>query len=93
MSRQEVADFVFQAVADGASSVTLSVAETMCNPERVAQVHAFIDAAKEARRLFDEGADRAAIGERVSPEGRAKLWDAWCGYLGPESSRGGRRGS
>ncbi len=91
MSLQQIADFVFQAVADGANSVALSVAETMCNPERVAQVHAFIGAAKEAKRLFDEGVARDVIGERVSPEGRARLWEGWCGYLGPESTRGGRQ--
>jgi hypothetical protein len=91
MSVPEVEDFVYQAVADGANAVTLSVAETMCNPERATQVQAFIRAGKEAKRLFDEGVSRAEIGERVSPEGRQKLWECWCGYAGPKSSRGGHR--
>jgi hypothetical protein len=55
MSMQEVEDFVFQSCADGASGVTTNVAETMCSPERVEQVHAFIRAGKECkRRLFEE---------------------------------------
>jgi len=91
MTVQDVEDFVFQAAADGAGGVTLSIAETMCSPERVTQVHAFIRAAKEAKRLFDDGIGRREIGGRVSPSGRQKLWDCWCGYAGPRSSRGGYR--
>ena len=93
MSAQDVEDFVFQACADGASSATTTIAATMCNPECVEQVHAFIAAGKECKRLAAEGYSRAEIGERVSPEGREKLWDKWCGYLGPESTRGGARAS
>ena len=91
MSLQDVADFVFQAAADGASGVTMTIAEAMCSPEGVAQVHAFIVAAKEAKRLCDEGTPRPEIAARVSPEGREQLWEGWCGYAGPRSSRGGYR--
>ena len=79
MTTRDVEDFVFQSCADGASSVTLVVAEIMCTDEGVAQTHAFIRAAKEAKGLVEEGASREEIGERVSAEGRAKLWDGWCG--------------
>jgi hypothetical protein len=91
MSAQDVEDFVFQSAADGASGVTTYVAEMTCNEESVPKVHAFIGAAKEAKRLIDEGCSRQEVGQRVSPEGRAKLWDQWCGYLSPMSSRGGAR--
>jgi hypothetical protein len=91
MSVQEVEDFVFQSAADGASGVITYVAEAICNEESVPKVHAFIRAAKEAKRLVAEGCPREEIGQRVSPEGRAKLWDQWCGYLSPLSSRGGAR--
>jgi len=91
MSAQDVEDFVFQSAADGASGVITYVAETMCNAETVPKVHAFIRAAKEVKRLVDEGCPRAEIAQRVSPAGRANLWDAWCGYLSPRSSRGGAR--
>ncbi len=79
MTTRDVRDFVFQAVADGASRVHSNVAETMCDPASVEKVHAFIDAAKEAERLLDAGASRAEIGERVSPEGKTKFWDHWWG--------------
>ena len=42
------------------------------------------------RAPLSEGATREEIGALVSPAGREKLWDGWCGYLGPKSSRGGR---
>jgi hypothetical protein len=90
MDCQEVEDFVYQAVADGASGVHTILAETMCAPEVVEKVRAFIRAAKETERLLSEGATREEIGALVSPAGREKLWDGWCGYLGPKSSRGGR---
>ena len=77
MSCQDVADFVFQAVADGASSVFTYASVTMCNEPMVEKVHAFIRAAKEAKQLFDSGVSREEIGEAVSPGGREKLWDAW----------------
>jgi hypothetical protein len=91
MSVQDVEDFVFQSAADGASGVITYVAEAICNEESVPKVHAFIRAAKEAKRMVDEGCPREEVGQRVSPEGRAKLWDQWCGYLSPLSSRGGAR--
>ncbi len=82
MSVQEVEDFVFLACADGASSVTTHVAETMCNEERIRQVEAFIRAGKEAKALVADGCPREEIRQRASEEGRAKLWDGWCGYKG-----------
>ena len=91
MSVQEVEDFVFQSAVDGANGVITYIEAVMCEPETVPKVHAFIGAAKEAKRLLDEGCTREELAQRVSPEGRARLWDAWCGYLGPRSSRGGAR--
>lgn len=91
MSLQEVADFVFQACADGASGVTLVLGEVLCTDFGAAQVATFIEAGKEARALVEQGLAREEIGARVSPEGRVKLWEGWCGYNGPLSSRGGAR--
>jgi hypothetical protein len=93
MSVQEVEDFVYQSAADGASSVVTYVAEGMCNDDGVAKVHAFIRAGKEAKRLVAEGCSREEIGQIVSAEGKQKLWEGWCGYLSPESTRGGKRRS
>ncbi|NDK15357.1 MAG: hypothetical protein COY42_34985 [Armatimonadetes bacterium CG_4_10_14_0_8_um_filter_66_14] len=91
MSVQEVEDFVYQSAADCASSVCSYVAEGMCNDAGVAKVHAFIRAGKEATRLVAEGCTREELGQRVSAAGRAKLWEGWCGYLSPESTRGGKQ--
>ncbi len=77
MDCQDVSDFIFQAVADGASYVFTHAASTMCNPETVKKVHTFIDAAKQAERMLEEGASRDRIGECVSDEGKKKFWDHW----------------
>ena len=89
MSVQEVEDFVFQSAADGACGVMTYVAETMCDDIHVQKVHAFIRAAKEAKQLVVEGCPLSELADRVSPEGRRKLWEGWCGFLSPRSSRGG----
>ena len=93
MSVQDVEDFVYQAAADGANSVVSYVAESMCHEGCVPKVHAFIRAGKHAKRLVEEGRSREEIGQLVSAGGRQKLWEGWCGYLGPESTRGGKRRS
>jgi len=73
----DVSDFVFKAVADGASFVITLVAATMCNDETVKKVHAFIEAAKEVERMLNQGATRQHIGRCVSKAGTKKFWDHW----------------
>ncbi|MEI6503563.1 MAG: hypothetical protein WCP21_21335 [Armatimonadota bacterium] len=92
MTVQETSDFVFMAAADGANGVTTVVAEETCNDKGVTMIHAFIAAGKEAKLLLDEGCSREELRDRVSAEGKARLWERWCGYNGPLSSRGGARG-
>ncbi len=89
MTVPEVEDFVYLSCADGAASAFTHVCAGMCNPERIEQVHAFIRAGKQAKRLVSEGWTRAEIRRLVSPENREGFWERWCGYLGPNSTRGG----
>lgn len=89
MNPQECRDFVYLAAADGASSVHGVVAETMCNEPHVRKVEAFLEAAADAKAALDAGCSREELRDRASAAGRAKLWEGWCGYLGPRSSRGG----
>ena len=77
MTPGDVEDFVYQAVADGASTVHCNVAGSLCDQAGVQQIHAFIRAAKEAQRLFEAGAARDEIAQRVSAEGKTKFWDHW----------------
>ena len=51
--------------------------EEMCDEETVAKVQVFIGAAKKVASLFEKGATREEIGERVSPEGRERFWAHW----------------
>ena len=79
---QAVRDWVFQAVADGASAVFTYIEASMCEPETVPKVHAFIEAAREAERILGSGSTgpagtRADVGALVSPAGRARFWDHW----------------
>jgi len=77
MTRRDVWDFVFQAAADGASSVFTYVCATMCNDASVLKVHAFAEAARDAKRMRDAGADPPELAKMVSPEGRRKFWEQW----------------
>jgi len=74
MTAQEVRDWVFQAAADGASSVFTYISAMMCDTATVPKVRAFIEAAKEATRMFEAGATTADVGRNVSEAGRRKFW-------------------
>ncbi len=77
LSCAEVRDWVFQAVADGASSVFTHIEGLMSREPQVTKVTAFINAAKQAKTMLDSGATRADVGACVSADGRAKFWDHW----------------
>ncbi|MHB0878083.1 MAG: uroporphyrinogen decarboxylase/cobalamine-independent methonine synthase family protein [Anaerolineae bacterium] len=77
MSADDVRDFVFQSVADGACAVFTYAEASICREPHVAKVAAFIAAAKEVERCLDAGGSREEIGSWVSPAGRAKLWGHW----------------
>ena len=77
MHCQDVQDWVFQAVADGASSVITIIEALMCAEEHVPKIRAFIHAAREAKRMLDAGAARTEVGALVSADGKRKFWDHW----------------
>lgn len=72
MSCQDVEDFVYQAVADGASYVFTFIEAVMCDEITAKKVRAFITAASQAQKLLNEGVTREEIGRRVSAQGRSK---------------------
>ena len=77
MTPQDVADFVFQAVADGANGVHTHIEAAMVNDTAVEKIHAFIQATKQVERMLDDGATREDVGQCVSDDGRDKFWDNW----------------
>lgn len=77
LSESDVRDWVFQAAADGASSVFTYVCAGMGTPVMVRKVHAFIAAAKDVKRMLDAGASRGDVGKEVSAAGRRRFWDHW----------------
>jgi len=77
LSPDDVRDFVFQAVADGACRVFTYVENLLVHEPQRSKVFAFIEAAKEVERALKEGASRSDVAGMVSERGRAKFWDHW----------------
>ena len=77
MTSQEAADFVYQAVADGASGVFTYVSNGMCSGEAVEKVYSFIRACKNVEKMLSEGVPRREIGKLVSDGGKKKFWVEW----------------
>ncbi|MCK5805508.1 MAG: hypothetical protein KAI66_21935 [Lentisphaeria bacterium] len=73
----EVRDWVFQTVADGASSVFTHIEALLCRDENVPKVNAFIAACREVQAMLESGATRDDLGAEVSASGRARFWDHW----------------
>jgi len=47
------------------------------DPDTVAKVKAFKEAASNAKDMLDKGVSREEIGKLVSAEGRKKFWAQW----------------
>ena len=77
LTETEVKEWVFQAVADGASQVFSYVCAGMCTQPMLRKVQAFTEACRESKRMLDSGATRADVGGNVSPAGRARFWARW----------------
>ncbi|MDD5599224.1 MAG: uroporphyrinogen decarboxylase family protein [Victivallaceae bacterium] len=77
LSVQNMADFVYQAVADGASGVFTYIANGMCNHEAAEKISSFIAACKNVEKMLAAGATRREISELVSESGRKKFWAEW----------------
>lgn len=77
LSIQDVKDWVYKAVEDGASNVFTGITHIMLDPNTVAKVKAFKEAASNAKNMFDKGVSREEIGKLVSTEGRKKFWNSW----------------
>lgn len=73
----EVRDFVFKAVADGACAVFTYVEGLLVQEPQRSKVFAFIEAAKQVEKALGEGATPADIAGFVSDEGKAKFWEHW----------------
>lgn len=74
MDTQAVSDFVFQAAADGASSVFTIIEGTLSNTQGRDKILAFKQAGEEAARVLEEGGSRADLEHYVSPAGKERFW-------------------
>jgi len=69
MSCQDVEDFVYRAVAAGASYVFTYIEAVMCDDSTAQKVQAFIGVAKQAEKLLREGGTRDQIGQCAGTHG------------------------
>jgi hypothetical protein len=77
LSPANVSDFVYQAIADGASGVFTYITHGMCNNESVKKIHSFISACKEAEQILKKGGSIQEIGKMASSEAKKRFWDNW----------------
>lgn len=77
LTADDVRDFVFQAVADGACAVFTYVESLLVHEPQRSKVFAFIEAAQEVERALAQGATQADLAGHVSEAGRTKFWDHW----------------
>ena len=75
MDEELVRDFLFQAAADGASSLFTIIEGTLSNDEGHDKVMAFKKAGEEAERLLAEGCSRQKLGSYVTEHGKERFWD------------------
>jgi len=77
MTTRDVSDFVFQAVADGASYVFTCIEFVMCRPETIEKIRVFNDSAEKAKQMLDAGKNKEDVAKLVSADGRKKFWANW----------------
>ncbi len=77
MDEQDVHDWVFKAVAEGASYVFTHVATHMTNKETVGKVEAFMKAAETVDTMLESGAKKSDLLAEISENGKKRFWDTW----------------
>ncbi|HJP32928.1 MAG TPA: uroporphyrinogen decarboxylase family protein [Candidatus Latescibacteria bacterium] len=75
LDEELVRDFLFQAAADGASSVFTIIEGTLSTDEGCRKVMAFKAAGEEAEQLLASGCSRQELGSYVSERGKARFWE------------------
>ncbi len=74
---KEVRDWVFKAVADGASEIFSIVTYQQLDEKGRKKVLALEDACRISKEMLDKGASRDEVAKLVSKEGNKKFWDEW----------------
>ncbi len=77
LSADDIAQTVFMAAADGATSVHLVVSTPLCNERGAGHVAAFRQAGTEVKELLAAGCARSELAQRVPPERRRHFWQSW----------------
>ena len=75
MDEELVRDFLFQAAADGASSVFTIIEGSLSTEEEYRKVMAFKAAGEEAEKLLSDGCSRQELGTYVGARGKARFWE------------------
>ena len=75
LNSNEIEDWVYKAVGDGASMISLE--NDMIDSVTVEKVKTFIRVCMKVEKLLNEGATRERIADLVSHEGKERFWKQW----------------
>jgi len=79
LSPDDIRDWVYKAVEDGASKVFTHVTKLMLDDAHIKKVKAFHEAVVNSKEMLDKGASRQEVGKLVSTSGRERFWAKWPG--------------
>ena len=77
MSEGDVRDWIFKAVADGASYVFTHVSTGMVDEVTVRKVYTFMETAERVGAMLKAGAETGDLLAEVSDEGKRRFWGTW----------------
>jgi hypothetical protein len=77
MDETDVRDWVFKAVADGASFVFTHVSNNMTNEKAVRKLETFMAAAEQVKTMLAAGASATDLLAEVTEKGKYRFWETW----------------
>ena len=87
MTVQEIADFVYHLVGDGASGTFLVLTQDMSEGMNLRKVQAYISACKESVRVLEAGGSRSDVRSLATVKSGPAFWANWDGYKGQGGAR------
>ncbi len=82
MTVQEIADFVYHLVGDGASGTFLVLTSNMSEGENLRRVQSYIGACRDAERILSAGGSREDVRSLASVKSGSDYWNRWTGFKG-----------
>ena len=77
LSENDIRDWIYKAIADGASYVFTHVSNNMVNEKTVRKINVFMETAERVGTMIDSGATSADFLAEVSENGKKRFWGTW----------------